>query len=122
MLERFIAGREINVGVLDDVALPVGEIMLGSQDAFDYHSKYQRGAAHEVFPADLPINIAQAAQQLALTVHRALKLSADSRSDFRLDEQGQLWCLEVNTLLGDDRNQLVSAGRCRSRDQLFGAV
>lgn len=100
MLERFIAGREITVGVLDEVALPVGEIMLGAQDTFDYHSKYQRGAAHEVFPADVPTNIAQSAQQLALTVHKALKLSAYSRSDFRLDDQGQLWCLEVNTLPG----------------------
>lgn len=100
MLERFVAGREVTVGVLDDQALPVGEILLGGQEVFDYEHKYQVGAVREVFPADLPPAIAAEAQRLALKVHRALKLSGYSRTDFRLDEQGRLWCLEVNTLPG----------------------
>ncbi|VTP90954.1 D-alanine--D-alanine ligase [Pseudomonas aeruginosa] len=44
MLERFVAGREVTVGVLDDQALPVGEILLGGQEVFDYEHKYQAGA------------------------------------------------------------------------------
>ncbi len=50
MLERFVAGREVTVGVLDDQALPVGEILLGGQEVFDYEHKYQAGAVREVFP------------------------------------------------------------------------
>ncbi len=53
MVERFIPGREFTVGVLDGVALPVGEI-ISPGDVFDYQSKYQIGGAREVFPADLP--------------------------------------------------------------------
>lgn len=100
MLERFIAGREITVGVLDDQALSVGEILLPPDTVFDYTAKYQASAVTEVFPADLPPAITQAAQAMALQAHRALKLDGYSRTDFRLDREGVLWCLEVNTLPG----------------------
>ena len=113
MLERFVAGREVTVGVLDDQALPVGEILLGGQEVFDYEHKYQAGAVREVFPADLPPAIAAEAQRLALKVHRALKLSGYSRTDFRLDEQGRLWCLEVNTLPGMTATSLLPQVRRR---------
>ncbi len=53
MLEKFIAGREFTVGVLDGQALPVGEI-IAPGEVFDYQSKYQVGGAREVFPADIP--------------------------------------------------------------------
>ncbi|MBV8465620.1 MAG: D-alanine--D-alanine ligase [Burkholderiales bacterium] len=107
MLERFVAGREITVGVLDGEALPVGEIVLTRDDVFDYEAKYQAGAVEEIFPADLPDAIAREAQALALRVHGALKLSGYSRSDFRLDAGGRLWCLEVNTLPGMTANSLL---------------
>jgi len=100
MLERFIAGREITVGVLDNQALSVGEILLAPDAVFDYTAKYQAEAVTEVFPADLPIAITQAAQALALRAHQALKLDGYSRADFRLDRDGLLWCLELNTLPG----------------------
>lgn len=54
MVERFISGRELTVGILNGVALPVGEIF-SPGEVFDYQSKYQRGGATEVFPADLPL-------------------------------------------------------------------
>jgi D-alanine-D-alanine ligase len=107
MLERFVAGREITVGVLDGEALPVGEIVLASDAVFDYEAKYQVGAVQETFPADLSEAIAREAQALALRVHGALKLSGYSRSDFRLDADGRLWCLEVNTLPGMTANSLL---------------
>ncbi len=52
MIEKFIAGREFTVGVLDGAALPVGEI-IAPGEVFDYEAKYQVGGAREVFPADL---------------------------------------------------------------------
>ena len=61
----------------------------------------------EVFPADVPLPIAQEAQRLALAAHRALKLDGYSRSDFRLDTDGRLWIIETNTLPGMTANSLL---------------
>jgi len=106
MVEAFVAGREITVGVLDGQALAVGEIVLPADGVFDYEDKYQ-GIVREVFPADLPQALADQAQTLALRAHQALKLGDYSRADFRLDAAGQLWCLELNTLPGMTANSLM---------------
>ena len=100
MLERYIAGREITVGILDDEALAVGEIIPAHGPIFDYAAKYQAGGAQEIFPAMLTPEQTAHAQDLARRVHRALKLDTYSRVDFRMDADGGLWCLEVNTLPG----------------------
>ncbi|MGH8170856.1 MAG: D-alanine--D-alanine ligase family protein [Steroidobacteraceae bacterium] len=99
MVERFIPGRELTVGVLEGRALPVGEIIVPGE-VFDYQAKYQAGGAREVFPADLPPDLAARLQDLAARAHAALKLGAYSRIDFRLDPQGGAWCLEANSLPG----------------------
>ncbi len=81
-------------------------------EVFDYESKYQSGGAKEVFPADLPPEQTAENRRLSLLVHRALKLTGYSRSDFRLDAEGRFWCLEVNTLPGMTATSLMpqSAG------------
>ncbi len=99
MVERFIPGRELTVGVLEGRALPVGEIITPGE-VFDYQAKYQSGGAREIFPADLPEDVAARVQELAVRAHAALKLGAYSRIDFRLDPQGAAWCLEANSLPG----------------------
>ncbi len=106
MIERFIPGRELTVPVVGDEALPVGEI-ISKNEIFDYEAKYQPGMAEEIFPAGIPDDIAAEAQRLALLTHRTLKLRGFSRVDFRLDETGRLWCLEVNTLPGMTSASLV---------------
>jgi D-alanine-D-alanine ligase len=99
MLERFVAGRELTVGVLGDEALAVGEII--PQNAiFDYECKYTPGMTEEIFPADIPPEVAAAAQSSAALGHRVLKLRDMSRLDFILDADGGLHCLEDNTLPG----------------------
>jgi D-alanine-D-alanine ligase len=100
MIEQFIAGREFTVGILNDRALAVGEIIPQKSDIFDYESKYQAGGANEIFPADLAEEKTQLLRDLALKAHRALKLDDYSRVDFRMDDRGNFWCLEVNTLPG----------------------
>ena len=100
MIERYVAGRELTVGVLDDRALAVGEIIPKTGPIFDYAAKYQAGGAEEIFPADISSEQTARAQDLALRVHRALKLDVYSRVDFRMDGDGGIWCLEVNTLPG----------------------
>jgi D-alanine-D-alanine ligase len=100
MLERYVAGRELTVGILEDRALAVGEIIPAQGEIFDYAAKYQAGGAEEIFPARITAEQTALAQESALRVHRALKLETYSRVDFRMDERGGLWCLEVNTLPG----------------------
>jgi D-alanine-D-alanine ligase len=107
MLEQFIAGRELSVGVLEGQALGVGEIALDPDAIFDYESKYQSGLVKEIFPADIPPAIYKQAQELAGRAHKVLKLSGYSRTDFRLDAQGKLWCLETNTLPGMTSTSLM---------------
>lgn len=100
MVEQFIPGRELTVGILADRALAVGEIIPQHGDVFDYQSKYQQGGAKEIFPAELSTEQTANVQDLALRAHKALKLKDYSRIDFRLDPQGDLWCLEANSLPG----------------------
>ena len=107
LIETYIPGRELTVGVLGDEPLAVGEIIPAEGDIFDYQAKYQPDGAEELFPADIPEALAQQAQTLALIAHHALRLSHYSRADFRLDETGSLWCLEVNTLPGLSRGSLM---------------
>ncbi len=106
MVETFLPGRELTVPILGDEALPVGEIITG-KDIFDYEAKYQPGKAEEIFPADITDELRINVQELALGTHRTLKLRGFSRVDFRLDEAGDLWCLEANTLPGMTANSLV---------------
>lgn len=99
VLERYVSGREIQVGVLDGKALPAIEI-IPKKGFYDYENKYQPGAAEEVCPA--PITQAQAAEaaRRAEAVYRALGLTVYSRADFILDGEGTFWFLEINTLPG----------------------
>ncbi len=112
MVEQYIPGRELTVGILDDEPLAVGEIVPLTGEIFDYTAKYQADAAQEIFPADIPDDVARHVQALGVQAHRALKLAAYSRADFRMDPQGGLWCLEVNTLPGLTAGSLLpqSAG------------
>ena len=99
MIERFIPGRELTVGVLDGKALAVGEI-IPKHEIFDYECKYQPGMSEEIFPARVNTRIANEAQRLSVLAHRALKLGSYSRVDFRLSPANELICLEANTLPG----------------------
>jgi D-alanine-D-alanine ligase len=99
LLESWVPGRELTVGVLGNRALAVGEIV-PRHEIFDYECKYTPGMSREVFPADLPAALTARLQEVALTVHRALKLRDFSRVDFRLSADGIPQCLEVNTLPG----------------------
>ena len=112
MLERYIPGRELTVGILDGEALAVGEIIPAEGDIFDYTAKYQPDAAREIFPADIRPEIAAKVQALGLRAHEELKLGSYSRVDFRMDSQDGLWVLEVNTLPGLSAGSLLpkSAG------------
>jgi len=105
MVERFVPGRELTVGVLGDDALPVGEI-IPKHELFDYECKYTPGMSREIFPAALEGPLARKLQELAVKAHRALKLSGYSRIDFRVTGGGDIFCLEANNLPGLTRTSL----------------
>jgi len=106
MIEAFIPGRELTVGILDGVALAVGEI-IPRHEIFDYECKYTPGMSEEIFPADLPAEVAAECGRLGLLAHQALKLGGYSRVDFRLTPSGEACCLEVNTLPGMTATSLL---------------
>ncbi len=106
MIEAFVPGRELTVGILDGVALPVGEV-IPRHEIFDYECKYTPGMSEEIFPADLPVEIAAECGRLGLAAHRVLKLGGYSRVDFRLTPSGEAFCLEVNTLPGMTATSLL---------------
>jgi len=106
MIETFVPGREFTVGILDGVALPVGEIITGGE-IFDYRAKYQRDGAREIFPADIGSDVSRLLQEYALRAHAVLKLGVYSRIDFRQDHSGRIWCLEVNSLPGMTATSLL---------------
>jgi len=99
LLEAYVPGREFTVGVLGERALAVGEIV-PSHEIFDYECKYTPGMTREIFPAEIPEDLTDRMQRLALVAHRALLLEDFSRVDFRLGDDGVPYCLEVNTLPG----------------------
>jgi D-alanine-D-alanine ligase len=113
MLEQYIDGREFTVGVLDERALAVGEI-IPQHETFDYECKYTPGMTEEVFPASIPDELAAQLKDMALRTHRALKLREFSRVDFRVDRAGVPWVLEANTLPGLTGTSLLpqSAAAC----------
>jgi D-alanine-D-alanine ligase len=106
MIEAFVPGRELTVGVLEGRALAVGEI-IPRHEIFDYECKYTPGMSQEIFPAQLPPETAAECQRLSLLAHEALKLGGYSRVDFRLTPAGELFCLEVNTLPGMTATSLL---------------
>lgn len=106
MLETFVPGRELTVGILGDRALAVGEI-IPRHELFDYECKYTPGMSEEIFPADIPEAVTREAQRLGLLAHQALKLRGYSRVDFRLTADGRLFCLEANTLPGMTATSLL---------------
>ena len=108
MVEEFIPGRELTVGIVGDRAFPVIEI-ISRHELFDYECKYTPGMAEE-FPAELPPALAARIQDAALRAHRALKLGGYSRIDFRVAADDGIFCLEANTLPGMTAGSLIPKG------------
>jgi D-alanine-D-alanine ligase len=106
MIERYIPGRELTVGILGGDALPVGEI-IPKHEIYDYECKYTAGMAREVFPAEITSEQAAAVQEQAQWAFRALKLRGYARIDFRMTGDGTFYCLEANTLPGMTELSLI---------------
>lgn len=99
LVEQYIKGREFSVGVIEGKALPAIEIA-PLEGFYDYKNKYQAGSTIETCPADIPKEAEMRLRQAAEGAFRALRLQAYARMDFMMNGQGEIFCLEANTLPG----------------------
>jgi D-alanine-D-alanine ligase len=110
IIEQFLRGRELTCGVLDQgegpFALPVIEIEVDPNRAFDYEGKYLGSGTREICPANIPDEMTRDAQQTALEAHLALGCEGYSRTDLMATEDG-VYFLETNTLPGMTTSSLV---------------
>lgn len=129
IVEEFISGREITVGILGSEALPVIEIV-PQGGIYDFHAKYTASDTKYIVPAELEKDVWQAAQEAALKAHQALGCRGFSRVDIRLSESGGIFVLEVNTIPGlTERSLLPMAAKEAGLDflelcvkMLYGAI
>jgi D-alanine-D-alanine ligase len=106
LVEEFIRGRELTVGILGSRELPVVEIRTTS-GFFGYEEKYTAGAAEEIVPATLDSQVAVRAQLIARLAHQQLGCRDFSRVDLMLNDRGEVFVLEVNTIPGLTANSLL---------------
>lgn len=106
VVEQFITGREFSVAVVDGKAYPVIEIA-PIEGFYDYKNKYQAGSCVETCPADIPSNLTKEMQRYAEMGYEALNLQAYARLDFLMDSEGNMYCLEANTLPGMTPTSLI---------------
>ncbi len=111
MVEKYISGRELTVGVVgnnDLQALPLIEIVPGEEFSFfDYDAKYKPGATKEICPARVSDKITKLAQRYAVAAHKALRLRGYSRTDMILAPDDALYLLETNTIPGMTATSLM---------------
>lgn len=106
VVEEYISGREFSVGVVDGKAYPVIEIRPLS-GFYDYKNKYQPGSTIETCPAELSPELTRKMQEYAEAAAKALGMEAYSRFDFMMKENGEMYCLEGNTLPGMTPTSLI---------------
>src|SRR5208282_4814863 len=104
LVEEYIPGRELTVGVLNERALAVTEIQAVAGTFYDYESKYADGGSRHIIPANVHPDAYSQAMEVAVAAHQALGCRGATRCDFRYDdttgEPGRLVLLEINTQPG----------------------
>jgi D-alanine-D-alanine ligase len=112
LIEKFVPGRELTIGILGDQALPILEI-IPKGGFYDFTNKYPflnpqaGGGAEHVCPAKIDDDKTKEIQDLALKAHRAIGLQVYSRVDVLLPENGAATVLEVNTIPGMTKASLL---------------
>ena len=99
MAEQKIDGREFTVGILGNTPLPVIELRPKSR-FYDYRSKYTKGMTEYLIPAPIEPSLEKKLRKIAVKAHRALGLRDLSRIDMMVDQAGQVFVLEANSLPG----------------------
>lgn len=106
IVESYIKGRELTVGIIDGKAMPVIEI-IPKEGFYDYRNKYQAGLTTELCPAPISDELTERLQRMSEKVNDILMIDAYCRVDYLMDVSGGLFCLEANTLPGMTPTSLV---------------
>lgn len=106
ILEEYIDGRELTVGILDDEPLPVVEIITRNR-VYDYQAKYNDPGTKYVVPAPLEKDVYDKAERWGAAAHKALGCESFSRVDMMMDKNGDIFVLEVNTIPGMTERSLL---------------
>jgi D-alanine-D-alanine ligase len=106
IVEEYIAGTEVFVGILDGRVLGSVEVRPATK-FYDYEAKYKRTDTKYLIPPELPRDILTRAEHHALGAYRALGCSGHSRPDLRISTAGECYVLEVNTLPGMTATSLL---------------
>lgn len=106
LVEKYIEGREVTVGILDRQALPIVEIRPKGA-FFDFTAKYSQGMSDYIVPAKIPVEAVVSLQNEALKAHHVLGCEEFSRVDFILGRDGAHYALEVNTIPGFTSTSLL---------------
>jgi len=106
LAEKFIDGRELTVGILNNKALPVLEIK-PKHGIYDFECKYTDGMSVYEVPAQISTDIAEQLQLSAESAFKSCRCRDYGRVDFRLKPDGSFYCLEINTLPGMTNNSLL---------------
>ena len=106
LLEEYIEGREIQMAFLGDMPLPSIEI-ISNRDFYNYSSKYQKGVATEITPANITKEQESEMGRMLMKVVSVLGLYTYSRADFIIDNDGKIWFIEINSLPGMTSTSLV---------------
>lgn len=99
LVERYIRGRELTVGILEEKPLPIVEVM-ARRSFYDYEAKYKDAGTRYECPAKLEAGLARQLQKIAVHAHQALGCEVMSRADFILGGDGSVFLLEINTIPG----------------------
>ncbi|MCD6161379.1 MAG: D-alanine--D-alanine ligase [candidate division Zixibacteria bacterium] len=106
LVEKYIPGREVTVGILGNQILPLAECVPES-GFYDYEHKYTDGRTQYFCPANLSEKQEKLISELGLKAFKALDCAGFARIDFRLNDSGKVYCLEANTLPGMTSHSLV---------------
>lgn len=110
MVEQFIEGTELTIGVLgndEPHALPIIQVVPTEDEFYNFHAKYAQGGSKHLCPAPVSPEITETAQTLAVAAHSVLGCKGVSRTDIMMDAEGDCWVLETNTLPGMTNTSLV---------------
>jgi len=106
LVEEFMKGREITVGILENIPLPVIEIAPKS-GFYDYHSKYTKGETRYILPAGIPREKYLFAQEISLRAFQELDCSGVARVDLMTDENENPFVIDINTMPGMTETSLL---------------